>query len=455
MKKHILSLAVAAIGLLTPTLSAQNTYSGYFLEDYTYRHEMNPAFGSDKNFVAMPALGNMNVALRGNLNLTDVLYNVNGQTTLFTNPAVSASKVMDNISNNNRIEFEMKMAILAGGFKAWGGYNTIGINMRAYAGFGVPGSLFRLAKEGITNTTYDISNFSFHANAFAELALGHSRQINKQWRVGGALKILFGGGNIDAYFNRADLRLGTDAWVATTDAEIYASVKGLRYKTSYDDKTKKHYVDGADLDTPGYGGTGMAIDLGAEFKLNDSWTFSAALLDFGFISWNYTAYASTNGVQTINTDAYYFNTNKDAPNSFKNEIDRLTDNLGNLYQLTDHGNIGSHTRMLGATLNLAAEYTFPYYKKLKFGLVNTTRINGSQSWTDFRLSANVKPCKVFSANVNFAVGSFGCAFGWLANLKLTGFNLFLGMDNTLGRLAKQGIPLSSNASFNFGLNFPF
>ena len=29
------------------------------------------------------------------------------------------------------------------------------------------------------------------------------------------------------------------------------------------------------------------------------------------------------------------------------------------------------------------------------------------------------------------------------------------MDHTLGKLAKPGVPLNSNASFNVGLNFPF
>jgi hypothetical protein len=29
------------------------------------------------------------------------------------------------------------------------------------------------------------------------------------------------------------------------------------------------------------------------------------------------------------------------------------------------------------------------------------------------------------------------------------------MDHTIGKLAKQGIPLSSNTEFNMGINFPF
>lgn len=29
------------------------------------------------------------------------------------------------------------------------------------------------------------------------------------------------------------------------------------------------------------------------------------------------------------------------------------------------------------------------------------------------------------------------------------------MDHTMGKLAKQGVPLKSNAKFNLGIDFPF
>ncbi len=95
------------------------------------------------------------------------------------------------------------------------------------------------------------------------------------------------------------------------------------------------------------------------------------------------------------------------------------------------------------------------YKKLSFGLLNSTRIQGAYTWTQFRLSANVAPVKCFSAGANVAVGTFGWSFGWVANVKVTGFNLFLGMDHTLGKLAKPGVPLNSNMAVNFGIDFPF
>lgn len=33
--------------------------SGYFLEGYNFRHQLNPAFAPENNYVAIPVLGNL------------------------------------------------------------------------------------------------------------------------------------------------------------------------------------------------------------------------------------------------------------------------------------------------------------------------------------------------------------------------------------------------------------
>lgn len=459
MKNKILLPALCTLALAaSATANAQNTYSGYFTEGYTYRYQMNPALTDSMNFVSIPAIGNINLGMQGNLHLTDVFYNVNGRTSLFTNPAVSASEVMKHIGDKNRIGFETRIGLLSGGFKAWGGYNTVSISARANVNASVPGSVFSLIKEGVTNKTYDITNLRLSGQAFAEIAFGHSRDLSQYvpgLRAGATLKVLIGAGNIDAYLHDANLALGENAWVGTTNADIYASVKNLTYKTKYDRHTGRDYVNGVDMDGFGMNGFGLGLDLGASYKLNEDWEFSAAILDFGFIAWGDTQYATTDGTQTVNTDAYIFNPDENADNSFSKEWKRLRNNFSDLYQLSDKGNIGTRTKMLAATLNFAGQYTFPLYRKLKFGLLNSTHINGAFTYTNFRLSANVAPVKAFSADANIAVGTFGCSFGWMLNVHPRGFNFFLGMDHTLGKLAKQGIPLSSNAQFNMGFNIPF
>ena len=458
--KIVLVLAWALV-CSTAEVSAQHTYSGYFTDGYLFRHEMNPAAGNEQSYVSMVGIGNVDFSVRGNLGLKHVLYNVNGKTTTFLNPAVSTDEFLNKIKDNNRIRTDLNLQLLGVGFKAFGGYNTIGLSARANVNLNVPGALLRLAKQGIENKTYDISDFRAHAEAYTELAFGHSRDINENFRVGAKLKILIGAGNVDAEFQKAQLALGEDAWTAVTDAKVQASVKGLTYKTetkmrgAEGEKQPHTYVSDLDYDKFGMNGFGLAVDLGAEYKLDDDWRFSAALLDLGFIKWNNNMVASTNGEKTFTTDKYIFNVNDEEKNSFENEGDRLMNDLCYLYELQNNGNEGGRARALGATFNVGAEYTLPVYRNLTFGLLNSTRLQGAYSWTQFRLSANVAPAKIFSAGMNLGVGSFGADFGWIINFHPNGFNFFLGMDHILGSLSKQGIPLASNSCLNIGMNFPF
>jgi len=109
------------------------------------------------------------------------------------------------------------------------------------------------------------------------------------------------------------------------------------------------------------------------------------------------------------------------PNSFSDEWDIFKDDLSNLYQLNDEGELSSRTRMLAATVNAGVDYALPVYRRLHFGLLNTTRINGDFTWTKFRLSANVKPLlNALSVNANIGYGTYGFDFGWLVNFSISG-----------------------------------
>ncbi len=454
MNKYIKTAIISATAVLSFGAVAQNTNSAYFTEGYTHRYQLNPAFENEKNFIAIPVIGNANIAFRGTIGLDNIFYNVNGKTTTFMNPAVDASFLND-INDVSRLASDINLNVLSAGFKAFKGYNTVSINLKGGLNNRIPKTLFSFLKEGIENKTYDISNFGIHADLYGEIALGHSHQIDKNWRIGGALKFILGGANIDAQFNKAHLILGEDEWSAITNAEVQASVKGLTYEHDINKETGHEYVSGMDINDTGLNGFGMAFDLGAEFKPNQDWAFSLALLDLGFISWNNNMVASTGGDKSFTTSTYSFNVDEDAPNNFSDEFDLMMNDLSALYELEDEGDAGSRTTMLGATLNIAAEYTLPVYRNLKFGLLNSTRIQGDYTWTEFRLGANINPVKPFSAGVNVAVGTYGWSFGWLMNLNVTGFNLFAGMDHTMGKLTKQGLPLSSNASMNVGINIPF
>ena len=451
--KVMVAGAILAIGAVSA--SAQNTYSAYFLDNYLYRHQMNPAFGNESGFVGFPVLGNINAGMRGNLHIDDVLYNIDGKTSLFTNPNISVSEAMGKFEDKNRLGFDLKLDLINVGFKAFGGYNTVGINLYTGAEVSIPKSFFSLLKEGISNKTYSIEDLGAHADAYAEIALNHSHDIKQVpgLRVGGTLKFLVGLGSLDAEFKNAKLNLGVDKWSIESNADLYAAVKGMTFKYGHDDGSR--YVDGFDMDGFGVNGFGMGLDLGATYKYRD-FNFSLAVLDLGFMNWSNALHASTKGVKKFELDKYAFDvTGNDKDDNGDSTWDNMRDDLAKLYQLEDDSKT-SRTDALAATINVGVEYELPYYRRLHFGLLNSTHIDGPWTWTQFRLSANVRPVDILSASANVAIGTYGFDFGWMLNLCLKkGFNLFAGMDHCLGKLTKDGIPLNSNAKFNFGISFPF
>lgn len=463
----ILILALAISSALCA--NAQSINSGYFTEGNLYRNQLNPALTSTdslpQNYISVPVMGNIAVGMTGNTALSSLLYNVNGKTVLFTNPGVSASEVMSNVKDKNRLSQSLRMSIMSVGFRGFGGYNTIALNLRENLGVTIPGQLFGLAKEGVTGKTYDLGALNSHADAYVELAFGHQRKIDDKLKVGAALKVLLGGGNVDLTVDKALVNLGQDKWTIETDARIESSIKGLEYKTKKASAEWRgeytpanaprdyYYVDDMDVKSPGINGYGLGIDLGAEYKINDDWKVSAAILDLGFISWSNNMMAASNA--TFTTDKYEFSANGDDDNKFSREFDRLKDGLSQIYRLEDKGDQGGRSTMLATTINLAGEYTLPVYRKLSFGALFSTRLHKNYSYTEGRLSANWRGTKTFSASANIAYGTYGADFGWVLNFHPRIINIFLAMDHTLGSVAKQFVPISGKGSVNFGLSVPF
>lgn len=454
MKTNLKSIMCAALVAATGSsiATAQNR-SAYFLENYAYNYQMNPAMAIDRSHdVSFPFLGNFNLGMMGNVGVSSFIYNTpDGRTTTFLNPEIPASEVMDNIKTHNRLGLEMRYGILSVGFRGLGGYNHISINAVANMQVRIPGALVSFLKEGVTNKNYEIGRVDAHADAYAEIALNHSHDIKAVpgLRVGGSLKFLVGVGNIDINMDKADLNLATDRWTATTNGVARVNLKGVRWQYDHNDNGEA-YVNGAEIDNfSAPNGYGVAIDLGATYRLNSDWKFALAINDLGFINWSNTAEASTNGDRTFSSNDYILD-----PDNMDDSWNAMKDNITTLYQLSGNDETGSRTRALGATMNVSAEYTLPVYRKLTFGLLNTTHMAHRFAWTEFRLSANCTPVKWLGLGINYGVGTFGSSFGWILNIAPKGFNLYVGMERTLGKLAKQYVPLNSNAQLSFGINFP-
>lgn len=446
------------------TVVAQDFHSAYFLQDYKYRHEMNPAFGNDQNYVAIPVLGSLNLKTQGNFGLGDVLFK-NPESGFynrtFMHPDVSVDEALAGFSKGkNRIAAEVGVTLLSGGFKAFGGYNTIELRSRTNVGLVLPYELFEFAKD-LRNQEHHFDNIGLRAVSFAELAFGHSRQINDQWRVGAKVKVLLGVGRTNISIDGMTANTSGDKWLITSggSAEAEVNMSKVQFVNTTDEYkgsrggTYEHVdLGGTKIDGFGISGVGLGLDLGAEYQLMDGLKVSAAFRDLGFIGWNNSWMLKQRKGQ-FEFDGFHdilLANNKGT--KIGDQVDDYKDQLSDFVSFDNKGDKGSSTSALAATINVGAEYQLPIYEPLSFGLLGLHRFDGDYSWSECRVSANWSPLKWLNGGMNVGFNNFAASLGWVLNIHPKGYNFFIGMDHILGKMSKEFIPLSSNANIVLGMN---
>lgn len=465
------------------TSFAQTNNSAYFLEGSTFRHELNPSFINERDYVTFPMLGNLNLNVHTNTGIGDFLYvRPDGTLTTFLSDVVTRSEFLNALPDRSRSALKLNLSVLSYGFHAFGGFNTIGINIKSDTRFGIPREFFSFMKDGLgyDGAVYQVSDMNVSTSNYAELALGHARQINDRLSVGAKVKFLMGLARMDFEVEDMEITATPDHWnIRPNEVNGYVSIGGASLKTkgerndfSEDDYVKDEFgnpttqlkdgvadevsLDDLSLDNLGISGFGLGFDLGATYRLNDDWCFSAAILDLGFISWTNTNHLDMKNEFDFKGFEQIAMEGDDDPNSFNNQLDRLEDDLKDLARFNKAG-MATRTTALAATLNIGAQYTLPVYRPLTFGALSSTRINGSYSWSELRLSANVAPVHWFEATVNYGLSSFGSDMGIMVNFHPRYFNFFIAADIPFTRLESAYLaPIGrANMGLNVGIAFPF
>lgn len=465
MKKSLryMAAALTMAAAILPT-SAQELRTSYFMETSNYRHQMNPAL-LDSPYVGL-LFSNINIGMTGNIGAKQFIFDTNGlpgytgnyRYTTFMDPNVDAKTFLNKLHDKNRFDLYLNYNLFSVGFKAWGGVNLLELNLRSNTNLTLPKELFEFAKTAGEKEHYEFGGLGMRTQNYMELALGHSRDINKQWRVGGKLKFLIGAAYADFTADNVTLDMTEDAWRIQSNAQMKASLLKSDVihedpsKNSADGRPRVKKLDNFGFSLPGFG---MALDLGVTYKPIENLTLSAAITDLGFISWKNTHHASSQGDYTFDGfNNIYIGSDKDQTEDIDDQFDQIGDDLEEMFSVYDDGT-KTATQALAATLNVGAEYKLPAYDKLKFGFLYTSRIHGKYSWHQGMLNVGVRPVKWFECNVNGAVTSTGVTAGGMLSLKAPHFNFYIAADRFFSKMGKQGVPLnSSNGNITFGMTFP-
>lgn len=472
MKKNIkiAALSIALLSLNIPTMAQNHLRSAYFTEGYTYRHQMNPAFANERDYISLPGFGKLSIGMQSTVGVSDFIYKMdNGDLTTFLHESVSSDEFLKKLKNRNRINLDLDLNLMSAGFFAWGGFNTIDLSVKAGVRFNFPKEFFEFAKVGMNGgyTEYNMKDLGMYSNNYAEIALGHSHKITDKLNIGAKVKFLIGMYNFDFHANNMRVVMGEDKWLVEGDGELTSAgmvdipTKRRVHENREPAVTEELDFENIDFDSGNIiGGGGLAFDLGATYQLREDLELSASILDLGFIRYKNV----TQGKMLM--EPWEFDGFKDIPYdsdkaeengkvSIEDQIENLGDDLEDCFRF-NVGEKSKKVKALGATLNIGALYTLPYYKNLKFGFLSSTRIQSQYSWSEGRFSANIAPVKCFDASVSYAISSFGSSFGWVINIHPKGFNLFIGSNHQFFKVTPQFIPVHhANADFNIGINFPF
>ena len=465
--------------MLVCTLSANAQFlrTSYFMEGTHYRQQLNPALTPTKGYFNLPVIGAVNATVGStSLGYQDIIDIIDDGDDFYTKP-----DFMNRLKDNNKLNVNFSTEILSAGWYKGKNFRSFNIGLRTDIGANLTKNMFTFLNEMETveenwrNSNYDISGQQLNINAYTEIGLGLSRQINSRLTVGARVKALLGIGNMELKLNRVAMsaNLPSDQQInqwssesywnsmspsqaaqaaqelkdkfnnyhanLTVGAELKSSFKGLELQ----EEEGKDYVTDFDFDSGklGIAGYGFGIDLGASYKILDNLTVSASVLDLGFISWSKssTKIASANPDPIDIKGSTYANmVDPNNPNTVMNAVNQLQNDAQGYMDRVTNGDVldydmlqlevsdakESRKSRLASTLVLGAEYGF-FNNKLAVGVLSTTRFVQPDALTELTFSANYRPKSWFNVALSYsAIQSAGKSFG--LGLKLG--PLFVGTD---------------------------
>lgn len=463
----------------TLSVNAQFLRTSYFMEGTHYRQQLNPALTPTKGYFNIPFLGATNATVGStSLGYQDIIDIIDNGDDFYTKP-----DFMNRLKENNKLNVNFSTEILSAGWYKGKNFWSFNVGVRTDIGANLTKKMFSFLNEMQTveenwrNSSYDISNQQLNVNAYAEVGLGLSRQINDRLTVGARVKALLGVGNMELKLNNVAMNANLpteqqieqwsdqnywtsmspeDATAAALElqqkinnyhanlnvgAELKSSFKGLEL---VQDEQGKDYVSDFDFDAGklGFAGYGFGIDLGASYKIMDNLTVSASVLDLGFISWS----KSSTKIASANPEPINLQGSKyagmidmnDPVNSVVGALNQLDTDTREYESLVTEGDVLNYDMLqlkvaeaqesrksrLASTIVVGAEYGF-FENKLSVGALSTTRFVQPDALTELTLSANYRPKSWFNVALSYSIiQSAGKSFG--LGLKLG--PVFLGTD---------------------------
>ena len=471
LRKYILSSILIVFSIVA---FSQQSQTLYFMDRLPQANLVNPARQLDCKLrfsgIVMPVAGQILPPLHTNYGNNGFAYQdliqYNSSMDSLLNPlspGYDFTQLLDQLHDVNFIMLEEHIDIISFGMKLGNGWDiTYNLANKTEARMTFSKDFVQFIADGgngdtFSGNTAQMGKFGVTAVNYHEFAFGASKKINNQWTVGAKAKILFGQQNI--WTKKSDLTWHTDAntynYYLEADMEIRTSQSFYQVDEMYYDYDKDSMVfEGTDLEPNvketvfRFDNPGLAVDLGAEYKLNDKITLYASLIDLGFIHWK-------NNVNVFTVNGNY------AFDGYNIQPGMVSDSAADAYATEEKQKIinmffpdrqvDSYNSTLTPKFYVGGTYQFNDW--LNGGLLYRGAVFQNQLHSSLTFSGNANINKWLSANLtySFMYNSYvNTGIGLVAKAKFAQF--YIVTDNIWGEFFPHN---TRNINLRMGINLVF
>ncbi len=459
LKRMLLVIAVNCAAL---SVNAQYLKSSYFMDATSTRIQMNPALQPTRGYLNIPVLGSFNTSVSSNsLGIRDVINVIDSSDDIF-----SDNSLYNQLKNNNIMNLNLNTDIFSMGWFKGKNFWSVNMGLRLDIGARLNRGMFEFmrtvngySKDGIEGGLhqYDMGHQKMRASAYGEIGVGFSRRLTEKLTVGTRIKTLLGLARTEVNIERFDVNMDVPVMSADGYGSSYSDWMGKGYNYTGKGSVVSTVKNGGivfnengmfdDFEFEGRNvgvvGWGLGFDFGASYDVNEHLTFSASVLDLGFLKWQKknTRMGTVEGQENIVIDGSNY--------SDIIESDFLSLERFDFEEVKDADY--KTTTSLSSTIILAGEYTFTN-RKISLGALYSAHMVQPKTLHDITFLATFRPKNWFNIAASYSpVMSEGKSMGIVVKLgpvllgtdymyfgnNSKSVNAFLGMSIPLGSQRKE------------------
>ena len=291
---------------------------------------------------------------------------------------------------------------------------------------------------------FDLAPTALKAQHYREYALGAAYDFDDQWNFGARVKFLFGKAAIDTKEMSGKLTTTEDYYYISAESNMTVNMSIPEFKKD----TLEPVTMGEYLFT-GWN-FGMGFDFGATYKLDEQWTFSASVLDLGWITYNrwLKTYSSENVNWTYKgIDAMQFEGMTDQQRD--DRLEEIKDSLIDMVQLEE--SVQPFNVQLTAKIYLHANYKLSDVENVSAML--RTEIFHNVWRPSLTLAYYRRLHKNFGVTGSYTIANRSYAnFGLGVVVDAAPLQIYIVTDNVVGLVVPDKVHY---ANLHFGINFIF